>query len=138
MYNTGIIRFKKYTDEYGSLTPIEAECDIPFAIKRVYYIYDVQADVIRGFHSHKKLHQVLIPLGGSVSIRLKTPDDEQDVVLKNPHEGLYIGPHVWREMYDFSPGSVLLVLASDFYSESDYIRDFGNYIQTHPFGKQDN
>ncbi|MCL2048519.1 MAG: FdtA/QdtA family cupin domain-containing protein [Defluviitaleaceae bacterium] len=136
MYNTGIIRFKQYKDGSGNLTPIEAESDIPFAIKRIYYIYDVVPDATRGYHSHKKLHQVLIPLNGSITVRLITHIEEKNIVLNSPHEGLYIGPHVWREMYDFSPGSVLLVLASDFYDEADYIRDFNSFLETNPFRGQ--
>lgn len=137
MYNTGLLRFKHHKDEYGSLTPIEGSSDIPFEIKRVYYIYDVLPEVTRGFHSHRKLHQVLISLGGSVTVRLKTPHEEKSVTLKNPYEGLYIGPHIWREMCDFSPGSILLVLASDFFDETDYIRSFYDYENTYPFRDKD-
>ena len=133
MNNTGIICFKRHIDQYGSLTPIEGGNDIPFVIKRVYYIYDVLPEVARGFHSHKKLHQVLIPLGGSIAVKLKTPFEEKCVYLNKPYEGLYIGPHIWREMYDFSKGSTLLVLASDFYDESDYIRSFHDYKNAYPF-----
>ena len=132
MYNSGILRFKKISDEYGGLTPIEGGADIPFEIKRVYYIYDVKPDATRGLHSHRKLHQVLIALGGTVKVRLKTPSGEQIVELNDPGEGLYIGPHVWREMFGFTPGSTLLVLASDVYDESDYIRDFDEYVRQNP------
>ena len=135
MYNTGIIRFKQIADGYGALTPIEGERDIPFAIKRVYYIYDVQAEVARGFHSHRRLHQVLIPLGGCITIKLKTPDNEQTILLDNPCEGLYIGPYIWREMYNFSPGSTLLVLASDYYDEGDYLRSYEDYLVQNPMRK---
>ncbi|NQX60242.1 sugar 3,4-ketoisomerase [Paenibacillus qinlingensis] len=133
MYNTGIIRFKLFNDLYGKLNPIEGGIDIPFEIKRVYYIYDVQSEVVRGFHSHKRLHQVLIALGGSIKVRLKTPDEEVVYKLDNPGEGLYIGPNIWREMYDFSKGSTLLVLASQPYDESDYIRNYDHFITTNPY-----
>lgn len=133
MYNTGIIRFRLFNDLYGKLNPIEGGVDIPFDIKRVYYIYDVQSDVVRGFHSHRKLHQVLIALGGSIKIRLKTPNEEVVYKLDNPSEGLYIGPNIWREMFDFSVGSTLLVLASQPYDESDYIRNYDNFITTNPY-----
>lgn len=136
MYNTCIMRFKLHSDEYGKLTAIEGGIDVPFNIKRVYYIYDVQSSLTRGFHSHKNLHQVLVALGGSVKIRLKTPSSEQVVELSDPSEGLYIGPHVWREMFDFSPGSTLLVLASDIYNESDYIRDFNEYTHQNPLERK--
>ena len=136
MYNTGIMRFKLHSDEYGKLTPIEAGADIPFEIKLVYYIYEVAHGVTRGFHSHKKLHQVLIALGGTVKIRLKTPAQEQTIELSDPAEGLYIGPHVWREMYDFSLGSTLLVLASEQYDESDYVRGFEEYVRSNPLERK--
>jgi len=132
MYNTGIMRFKIHSDEYGRLTPVESGIDIPFEIKRVYYIYNVLSDVTRGLHSHNKLHQVLIALGGSVKIRIKTPSDEQVIELYDPAEGLYIGPYVWREMFDFSAGSTLLVLASELYDENDYIRDYCEYVRKNP------
>ena len=132
MYNSATMRFKLHHDEYGRLTPIEGGVDIPFKIKRVYYIYDVQPEVTRGYHSHRKLHQVLIALGGSVKIRLRTPESEQLIELNDPTEGLYIGPHVWREMSDFSPGAVLLVLASDKYDAGDYVRGFEEYVRQNP------
>lgn len=129
MFNTGLLKFKDIGDNYGHLTPIEGEKDIPFQIKRVYYITRVNSEVTRGFHSHKKLHQVLLCLNGSIKIRVKTPYEEEIVTLKDPSVGLYIGPLVWREMFDFSEGSVLLVLASDYYSEEDYIRDYNVYLE---------
>ena len=87
MFNTGLIRFKRIVDEYGHLTPIEEKVDIPFEIKRVYYISKVEQGVTRGFHSHRKLHQVLICLNGSVKIRLKNPDSEEVVELNEPSLG---------------------------------------------------
>lgn len=116
--------FKPHSDEYGKLIAIEGNEDIPFEVKRVYYIYDVDGDVRRGFHSHKNLEQVLICVHGSVKILLKTPKEEKTIVLDDPAKGLYIGSNVWREMYDFEDGAVLLVLASEHYDENDYIRDY--------------
>lgn len=129
MYNTGLIKFKNIEDKYGSLTPIEGKIDIPFEIKRVYYITKVGPEVTRGFHSHRKLHQILICLNGTVKIRLKNPDNEKVVELKDPTVGLYIGPYVWREMFDFSEGCVLLALASEYYDEDDYIRNYDFYLE---------
>lgn len=129
MYNTALIKLKDIQDKYGHLTPIEGNVDIPFSIKRVYYITDVEQGVTRGFHSHRKLHQVLICLNGSVKIRIKNPSEEEIVELNNPSIGLYIGPYVWREMFDFSEGSVLLVLASEYYDENDYIRNYDFYLE---------
>lgn len=129
MFNCALIKFKEVRDKYGHLTPIEEKVDIPFEIKRVYYITKVEQGVERGFHSHRKLHQVLICLNGSVKIRLKNPDCQEVVELNNPSLGLYIGPYVWREMFDFSEESVLLVLASDYYDEDDYIRNYDFYLE---------
>ncbi|RDU22119.1 sugar 3,4-ketoisomerase [Anaerosacchariphilus polymeriproducens] len=128
MYNTGMLKFRCIKDQYGHLTPIEATNDIPFEVKRIYYITNVESNVTRGFHSHKKLHQVLICVNGSVKIRLKIPNDQSTVELNDKSEGLYIGPMVWREMYDFSEGAVLLVLASEHYDENDYIRNYDFYV----------
>lgn len=129
MYNIAMIKFKKYSDKYGSLIPIEATGEVPFEIKRVYYIFDVPAHIRRGFHMHRKLHQVLICVKGIVKILVKTPFEEQVVELNNPSEGLYIGPMIWREMYDFSEDALLLVLASDHYDERDYERNFDKYLE---------
>lgn len=127
MKNVKMIQFKDYTDKYGHLTPIEEGIDVGFNIKRVYYITRVEKDVRRGFHSHRDLEQVLLCLNGSVKILVKTPNEEKIVELNDPSQGLYIGPMIWREMYDFSEGAVLLVLASEHYTISDYIRDYEKY-----------
>lgn len=128
MFNVSDCVFSKHSDEtYGSLTAVECGKEIPFDVKRVYYIYDAPDGVRRGFHSHLNLHQILICVHGSVKILTKTPYEEQITELSQPNQGLYIGPMIWREMYDFSEGAVLLVLASELYDESDYIRDYSNY-----------
>lgn len=129
MLNCGLMKFKKFKDKYGALTPIEAQKDIPFIIKRVYYITKVEAGVTRGYHSHRNLHQVLICVNGSVKIRVKNPNAEEIIELNDSSEGLYIGPLIWREMFDFSDGAVLLVLASEYYDESDYIRNYDFYLE---------
>lgn len=128
LINCSLIEFKKIGSEKGYLTPIESNNDIPFEIKRIYYIYDVP-NVRRGFHSHKNLEQVLIAIKGKVKILIKNGEKEEIVTLEKPNEGLYIGPMVWREMYDFSKDCVLLVLASKLYDESDYIRDYNKYLE---------
>lgn len=129
LYNCSLIKFKDITDKYGHLTPIEELIDIPFQLKRIYYITRVEQGVTRGFHSHRKLHQVLICLNGSVKIRIKNPSEEEIVELNDPSVGLYIGTYVWREMFDFTEGSVLLVLASEYYDENDYIRNYDFYLE---------
>ncbi|MFW2490686.1 sugar 3,4-ketoisomerase [Clostridium chromiireducens] len=128
MYNCSLFKFLSIESNYGNLTPIEELFDIPFDIKRIYYITKVPQDVSRGFHAHRKLHQVLICINGSVKIKLKNPNEETEIILNDSSVGLYIGPYVWREMYDFSEDAILLVLASDHYNENDYIRNFDFYM----------
>jgi len=128
MYNVSSCSFCTHADGYGKLIALEQHDEIPFSIKRVYYIFDVDGEIRRGFHSHIDLQQMLICVHGSVKILTKTPYEEETVELNDPSQGLYIGPMVWREMYDFTPGAVLLVLASMHYDESDYIRDYQNYV----------
>jgi dTDP-4-dehydrorhamnose 3,5-epimerase-like enzyme len=123
-----MLKIPQFSDDKGNLCAIEASIDIPFEIKRVYYITDVRSDTVRGNHSHRKLHQVLICLNGTVRLRVYNGTEFDDITLSSPNEGVYIGPHVWREMHDFSDQSVLMVLASQHYDESDYIRSFDQYI----------
>lgn len=135
MKNVEIIQFRDIVDEknkerpMGHLTPIEGNADVPFDIKRIYYLTRVPENTIRGFHAHKELQQVLICMNGKVTISVATPYEKQLITLDDPAKGLYIGPMIWREMYDFSPGSVLVVLASQHYNESDYIRDYRTYCE---------
>lgn len=116
-----------YSDEFGSLVAIEANDSIPFDIKRVYYIFGVDEGIRRGFHSHDALEQVLVCVRGSVTILLDDATEEKTVVLDDPTQGLYIGKMVWREMFDFSYDAVLLVMASEHYDTSDYIRDYNEF-----------
>ena len=133
MINVNLLNFKDITDiknherPAGHLTPVEGKRDIPFDVKRIYYLTRVPENTIRGYHAHKLLEQVLICMNGQVTISVSTPFEKELITLNDPATGLYIGPMVWREMYDFSPGSVLTVLASDYYDEDDYIRDYETY-----------
>lgn len=126
--NCKMVSFKTFGGEWGNLNAIEGGGDLPFEIRRVYYITKVPEGVTRGLHSHRKLEQILLCVNGSVSIRIKTPFEEEVIILDDPAKGLYIGHMVWREMFDFTPGTVLLVLASEHYTEDDYIRDHDKYI----------
>ncbi len=121
--------FPPHGDDRGQLVALEAERDIPFPVRRVYYIYDTAEGVTRGLHAHKCLEQILICVHGSCRIRLKDGREEAEVLLDKPWEGLYIANNMWREMYDFSPDAVLLVLASQHYDESDYIRDYAEFLK---------
>lgn len=121
--------FQQHGDDRGQLVALEEMKDIPFEIKRVYYMYDTGEGVRRGFHAHKSLEQILICIHGSCKILLDNGSEKKIVPLEKPYEGLYISNDMWREMYDFSPDAVLMVLASDYYKEEDYIRDYDKFLE---------
>ena len=130
MKNYRIINFKKIGNiDVGFLTALEGNKEIPFDIKRIYYIYNVPKEIKRGSHSHKTLEQVLICVSDSVKIKVDDGNEKNIIELNDPSKGLYIGPGVWHEMCGFSQNSVLLVLASDYYDESDYIRDYEEFLK---------
>ncbi len=120
--------FQPHGDERGQLVAIEELKDIPFTVKRVYYMYDTGEDVRRGFHAHKALEQILVCVHGSCKILLDDGFEKKVVPLERPYEGLYVANNMWREMYDFSSDCVLMVLASELYDQSDYIRDYDEFI----------
>lgn len=121
--------FQPHGDQRGQLVAAEVGKEIPFDIKRVYYIYDTLEGVRRGFHAHLNLQQILICVSGSCKIHLDDGNETAEVLLDKPYEGLYIANNMWREMYDFSPDAVLLVLASELYTEDDYIRDYDKFLE---------
>lgn len=121
--------FASHGDDRGQLVAIEENKDLPFDIKRVYYIYETLPGVRRGFHAHRNLQQILLCVNGSCKIHLDNGHDTAEVTLDKPNEGLYIANDMWREMYDFTPGTVLLVLASEYYDEADYIRNYDDFIK---------
>ena len=107
---------------------LETGKEIPFEIRRVYYIYDTLTDVHRGYHAHKKLKQLLLCVCGQCTILLDNGYEKQSVQLNRPYEGIFLEGGIWREMYDFSEGTVLLALASELYDPSDYIRDYHEFL----------
>ena len=121
--------FQQHGDNRGMLVALEEYKDIPFEIKRVYYMYDTKADVHRGFHAHKNLEQILICIHGTCKIRLDNGKEKKIVSLEKPYEGLYVANDMWREMYDLSEDAVLLVLASEPYREEDYIRNYDEFLK---------
>lgn len=121
--------FPPHGDDRGQLIAIEEQKDLPFDIKRVYYIYDTLPGVRRGYHAHQNLQQILVCVSGSCKIHLDDGHDTAEVVLDDPTKGLYISNDMWREMYDFVPGTVLLVLASEYYDEADYIRNYEDFLK---------
>ena len=121
--------FEPHGDARGQLVAVEANKDIPFEVKRVYYMYDTTPGVARGHHAHKELEQILICVHGSCKILLDNGKEKETVVLDEPNKGLYISSDMWRVMYDFSPDAVLMVMASTYYEESDYIRDYDEFLK---------
>ena len=125
-----IINLPKIQDARGNLTFIEEKSLIPFEIKRVYYLYDVPGGSERGGHAHIALNQLIIALAGSFDVALDDGKTKKTFTLNRPYEGLYICPGVWRELKNFSSGSVCLVLASNLYAEDDYYRDYDQFISS--------
>ncbi len=122
-----IISFPPLGDDRGSLVALEATRTIPFDVKRVYYIFGTQPGVSRGFHAHRALQQVAVCVTGKCRMVLDDGQRREEVWLNSPTKGLLIGDLVWREMHDFSPDCVLLVLASELYNETDYIRSYDEF-----------
>lgn len=121
--------FQPHGDDRGQLIALEEFKDIPFKIKRVYFMYDTADKVVRGRHAHKSLQQILICIHGSCKVRLDNGTETKIVLLEHPYEGLYVSNDMWREMYDFSKDAVLLVLASELYDEKDYIRNYDDFLK---------
>lgn len=122
-------QFQQHGDERGQLVSLEEFTDIPFEIKRVYYMYDTKVGVIRGYHAHKNLKQILVCIHGTCKILLDNGNEKKRIFLEKPYEGLYVPNNMWREMYDFSADAVLMCLASDIYKEDDYIRNYDEFIK---------
>ena len=123
------ISFKSLGDDRGSLVALEENNNVPFEIKRLYYIFNTKQGVARGFHAHKQLKQLAVCVSGSCRIILDNGKQKEEIVLDNPETGLIIEDLTWREMHDFSADCVLLVLANDFYDEADYIRDYDEFLE---------
>ena len=123
------IDFKVLGDERGSLVALEGNRNIPFDIKRVYYIFGTEANTPRGFHAHKELRQVAICVKGSCQIVMDDGKEKEWVTLNTPSTGIFIDTMQWHEMHNFSEDCVLMVLANDYYHESDYIRNYQEFIE---------
>lgn len=123
-----IVDLPKICDPRGNLTFIEGERHIPFDIRRVYYLYDVPGGSDRGSHAHRDLHQFVVAMSGSFDVELDDGRSKKRFHLNRSYYGLYVCPMMWRQLDNFSSGAVCMVLASDFYSEDDYVRDYQGFL----------
>ena len=128
VYDCSIIEIDKHHLEKGNLSVIENEKTIPFSVKRVYYLYDIPGGESRGGHAHKKLEQLIVAASGCLDVILDDGKVKRTFTLNRPYQGLHIVPGIWRELTNFSSGSVCLVLASHPYEESDYIRKYNDFF----------
>jgi len=129
VYDCSIIEIDKHHHKKGNISVVENAVTVPFEIERVYYLYDIPGGESRGGHAHKALKQLIVAASGSFNVMLDDGKIKRSFLLNRPYHGLLVVPGIWRELDDFSSGSVCLVLASTKYDESDYIRDYSEFIQ---------
>ena len=130
MMNVQMLEFPQHGDDRGHLVVVEGLKDIPFDIKRVFYIYGSDPDVVRGCHANRKSEFVLINVAGQSKVRSRDGLGNEAVFsLNRPHTGIYLPPMIWKDMYDFSPDSILLVLSSEHYDAEEYIRDHDEFVR---------
>jgi hypothetical protein len=129
VFDCSIIHFPKIQNRAGNITPIQNNIEAPFAIKRVYYLYDVPGGESRGAHAHKALEQLIIAASGSFDVTIDDGKNKKTVSLNRPNFGLHLKPGMWRELSNFSSGSICLVLASLLYEEADYIRNYDQFLK---------
>lgn len=122
-----LIEFKTLGDDRGSLISLEQNKNIPFEIKRIYYIFGTKENISRGFHAHKKLRQLAVCVRGSCRFVMDNGTQKEEIILDSPDKGLVIDAMQWHEMHDFSEDCIIIVLANDYYDESDYIRNYENF-----------
>lgn len=127
VYDCNILPLSKIHNRAGNITIVEGDTNIPFQVKRIYYLYDIPSGESRGGHAHKELYQLIVATSGSFDLQLDDGVNKKIVRLNRPDYGLLIVPGIWRELFEFSSGSVCLVLASTKYDEADYIRDYSGF-----------
>ena len=119
---------KHHSDRKGNLAVVENGITLPFDVKRVYYLYDVPGGESRGSHAHRELEQLIVAASGSFTVTLDDGKNKKSFFLNRPYQGLYVKPGLWRDLDDFSSGAVCLVLASEVYDSTDYIRDYQEFL----------
>lgn len=130
VYDCTIIELDKHhSDRKGNISVVENSKDVPFDVKRTYYLYDVPGGESRGGHAHRELRQLIVAASGSFTVTLDDGNVKRTFTLNRPYQGLYIVPGIWRTLDDFSSGAVCLVLASERYDEADYIRDYNEFLK---------
>ncbi|WP_319477595.1 FdtA/QdtA family cupin domain-containing protein [Marispirochaeta aestuarii] len=128
VYDCSLIEFQQISNRAGNITPVTGEENIPFKIKRVFYIYDIPGGKDRGAHAHKECHQLLVAASGSFEVELDDGKNKRTVTLNRPYYGLHIPPGIWAAEKGFSSGAVCLVLTSSKYDNEDYIRNYSDYL----------
>lgn len=128
IYDCVILPLNKVHNRAGNITIVEGDVNVPFDVKRVYYLYDIPGGEDRGGHAHKELRQLIVAASGSFDVLLDDGINKKVVTLNRPNYGLLVVPGIWRELMEFSSGAICLVLASDVYSEGDYIREHQNFL----------
>jgi hypothetical protein len=129
VFDCSILELPKIHNRSGNITPINSNSNIPFDIKRIYYLYDVPGGEARGGHGHKELQQLIVAASGSFDVLLDDGENKRVINLNRPYYGLLMVPGLWRELMNFSSGAICLVLASDIYDEGDYIRGYDDFIK---------
>jgi hypothetical protein len=129
VFDCSLLNLRKISDRRGNITPLENNKDVPFDVKRVFYLYDIPGGESRGAHAHKECHQFLIAASGSFEVSLDDGNVQRIVQLNRPFVGLHIPPGIWASEINFSSGSICLVMASHLYNEGDYIRDYQTYLK---------
>lgn len=130
IYNCTIIELSRHhSDRKGNLTVVENSLTLPFDVKRIFYLYDVPGGESRGCHAHKTLSQMIVAASGSFTVTVDDGSTKRSFPLNRPYQGLYVPAGIWASLDDFSSGAVCMVLASDIYSEEDYIRDYDKFLE---------